>query len=128
MYVSHRRGAACEYTAAAYFSSKGWTIFWTPSGATPCDFLIRKDGETQAIQVKSAALRQQGQTRYLRACIQSKRPYVSSDFDLLVIVGPAGRIWAIPFEKLPNTATLYLEKIKDGETETYGWEQWLIVI
>ena len=125
MHDSHNRGAACEYTAAAHFASQGWTIFWTPNGSNPCDFIIRKRGETKGVQVKSAAWVEQGGVKYLRASVSPSRPYVSSDFDLLAIVGPSERIWTIPFEHIPETSTVYLEKKKDGEVETYEWDQWL---
>ncbi len=126
MHIAQRRGAACEYAAAAYFASQGWTIFWTPNGINPCDFIMRRDGETKGVQVKSASWLEKGGTRYLRSSLRSRRTYVESDFDLLVIVGPAGRIWSIPFGYLPGTATLYLEKERDGEVEQYEWERWLI--
>lgn len=126
MYVSQRRGAACEYTAASVFSDLGWTVFWTPTGSSPCDFLINREGKTKRVQVKSASWMEQGGTRYLRASIRARRRYTKTDFDLLVVVAPDGRVWSIPFGFLPKTAMLYLEKDKSGVLHKYGRERWLI--
>ena len=126
MQKAHRRGTACEYIAAAHFANQGWTIFWTPNGISPCDFIMRRKGITKGVQVKSAAWHEKGRTRYLRASLRSRKAYVKSDFDFLVVVDPQSRLWSIPFGSLPDTALLYLEKERDGDVDKYEWEQWLI--
>lgn len=126
MYASQRRGASCEYMAAAVFSDLGWTVFWTPTGSSPCDFIINRGKETKRVQVKSASWMEQAGTRYLRAFIRPRRRYTRDDFDLLVAVAHDGRVWSIPFRSLPKTATLYLEREKGGTLHRYGRGRWLI--
>ena len=82
MHESQRRGAACEYIAAAEFSSQGWTIFWTPTGSSATDFIIDKRGETFRVQVKSASWIIQGGSEYLRASVRARRKYTKDDYDL----------------------------------------------
>ena len=126
MHESQRRGAACEYIAAAEFSKRGWTIFWTPTGSSAADFLIDKKGTTLKVQVKSASWSEQGGSKYLRAGVKARRKYTKDDYDLLVVVDPDERIWSIPFEEVPKTSSIYLEK-NQGEIITgYGYEKWII--
>ena len=54
MDARHRRGQTSEYTAACWFSTQGWEVFWSNLGQSSVDFLIVRDNIVQAVQVKSA--------------------------------------------------------------------------
>tara|TARA_R100000808_G_C2140275_1_gene148078 strand:- start:498 stop:881 length:384 start_codon:yes stop_codon:yes gene_type:complete len=121
MHPNTRTGSANEYRAAAYFAEKGWEVFWPPTGKSPCDFVVVRNEETKRIQVKTASNWSQGNSDYIR--VQLPQTYQPGDFDLLVAVAKEGRMWIIPQDKLPQTASLYLEK-EGGYDRDYGWGEY----
>jgi len=126
MHLAQYRGASSEYKAAALFSSQGWSIFWTPNGFSSCDFIMISGGEIKKVQVKTAHWCTRNNSRFLRSTIRASKEYIASDFDLMIIVDPDGRMWAIPYEHIPTTSNIYLEKRKDGEVVDYGRSKWMV--
>ena len=122
------RGTASEYAAAAAFSNEGWTVFWTPTGSSVCDFIVVRGEMTMKVQVKSAGWYTKGKSKYLRASLSTQnRAYEQGDFDIYAIVDKIDdRIWCIPFADAPKTSLMYLEKKVNGVVSGYGWEQWMI--
>ena len=123
------KGAVSEYRSAAWFSEQGFEIFWTPSGAGPCDFIAIRGSESQRVQVKTAHWCQQGGSRYLRGPVQPRKgQYKDGDYDLLAIVCPDRRVWIIPYKEVPETYYIYLERInKHGDTKEYGWKKCQVI-
>tara|TARA_Y100001963_G_scaffold105490_1_gene145676 strand:+ start:691 stop:1086 length:396 start_codon:yes stop_codon:yes gene_type:complete len=124
MHPNQRRGSASEYTAAAYFSEHGWEIFWPPTGASPCDFIMVKEDQTQRVQIKTAVTWRKGPSTYLRVKLSGNNNYKPGDFDLLGVVGPESRMWVIPFDKLPERSMIYLEKHNGPRERDYGWGEY----
>ncbi|QDP57803.1 MAG: hypothetical protein Unbinned7358contig1001_29 [Prokaryotic dsDNA virus sp.] len=121
MHPHHRKGSAAEYMAAAYFSSQGWELFWTPTGTSPCDFVMVKGEETKRVQVKAAGVWTKSGSTYTRVRLGGNNTYKPGDFDILAVVEGPSRMWIIPFEELPGKATLYLEKVGGAFERDYGW-------
>lgn len=127
MHSNHRRGAVSEYTAAAAFSQQGWEIFWPPSGSGAADFVAVRDDESCRVQVKTARWMEKARSRFLRATIKTPtRTYKSGDFDYLAVVAPDGRVWVIPFDELPDTTLIYLERHRNGEVHHYERDKWIV--
>tara|TARA_Y100001938_G_scaffold68559_2_gene95144 strand:- start:7275 stop:7676 length:402 start_codon:yes stop_codon:yes gene_type:complete len=127
MHPNQSKGAASEYTAAAVFSGEGWEIFWPPTGSGAVDFVAVRQGESKKVQVKSAHWVDRPPSRTLRVCIKTqRRRYTEGDFDCLAAVGPDGRVWVIPYEELPDTAFISLERLIGDEIHDYGRSQWIM--
>ena len=125
MHPSHRKGAVSEYLAAAHYSALGWEIFWPPTGSSPSDFVMVRGEDTQRVQVKTAGYWTKSGSKYIRVRLGGNKAYQSGDFDILVVVdATTDRIWAIPFDKLPKTSMLYLEKEGGASERDYGWDEY----
>ena len=118
MHPNSQTGSANEYRAAAHFAERGWEGFWPPTGKSPCDFVMVRNGDTHRVQVKTASRWEKSGSTYLRCKLPTS--YKPGAFDLLVAVAKDGRLWSIPESKLPKTQTLYLEKC-GGSARNYGW-------
>ena len=109
-------GAANELRAAAYYTEQGWEVFWSPAAQGAADFLMQREGEVRAVQVKTAhVMERSGRTEtrlYLKRSNGTR--YLTSDFDILAVVCSTGRMWSIPFNNLPSVTTITLHS-PDGE-------------
>ena len=111
-------GMTSEYKAAAYFSSQGYSVYWSMMSQTKEDFLIGKKGVYSRVQVKTATWSKSGMYRYLQARVVGKNKgsvYQKGDFDYMVFVDD-DRMWIAPWVEVKGLTSVCLDGTKEGYT------------
>jgi len=113
----HYTGAASEALAAAHYLGRGEDVFLPFMTQSRADILILRDGEPVKVQVKTATWggNGTGPNQYLQVRLANRTAgagllYKEGDFDLLFIIDPEGRKWEIPWNELPATKSLCLDR------------------
>ena len=103
---STRKGAANELIAAARMMLLGYAVYFPIESTSLVDFVAQRGSRTLRCQVKTAH-KYRGRTM-VRTCAKK---YPGGCFDRLIVVGPAGEVWCIPwkFAKTLETLTLLPE-------------------
>jgi len=127
MDARHRRGQTSEYTAACWFSTQGWEVFWSNLGQSSVDFLIVRDNIVQAVQVKSAVkIAAPNGTEHLRVNMVRGRKnkrilYKPFSYDILCVCSADGRIWVIPAKNVPQKTNITI--IRNNKSR---YKEWLV--
>ncbi len=98
----HYTGAASESFAAAYFLRQGYQVYLPAVQQSSVDFVIYRNGEYQAVQVKTATWSKAGAYEYLQCRVATTNKYSDGVFDLLVVIKDDD-IWIIPRDELHST-------------------------
>lgn len=128
-------GAAIEYQVASYFLRKGCQVYWPSMQQGTVDMVVSFPEEgMKKVQVKKASWSYSGygtNNEYLKCSITARErtPYLEGDWDYLVIASDGGRMWLIPWEELPDTVAISLDKrgptITNRKTD-YDPDKWRI--
>lgn len=89
---------------------KGWEIAQPFHHSQPYDFIIRKDGKWQTVQVKTAWLDKRSHKVEVRLQ-RSNGSYQEGDFDLLAIIYEK-QIWLIDWESIKHISSKIMKGIK----------------
>ena len=98
----HYRGAASETIASYWFLRQGYQVYQPVIQQSCVDFVVYKDGEYQAVQVKTASWSRTGNHQYLQCRTASTNKYAEGEYDLLAVVKEPF-IWLIPKQEIEST-------------------------
>jgi len=130
MFHSHSVGATSEFSAAAWFSSRGYELFWpVASSSGSVDFIAVKGNKRYKVQVKTGSEWSNGRKSYLRidnGKARSRKQYRRDDLDVMFVVSPRGWMLWLPFEELPKRQAFHIRLDKDYRPEQAKWTQWMI--
>jgi len=130
MYHHHSVGATSEFSAAAWFSSRGFELFW-PVGSTAgsVDFIASKGGHRYRVQVKTGTEWERGNKKYLRVSNGAsghRKQYRKDDLDVLFVVSPRGWMLWIPFVDIPKRAAFHIRLNDIYKPEQRKWDKWIV--
>lgn len=96
--LTHSKGAAAEYRAAAWFLMHGFQIYWPAIQQGAADFVIEKDSRLQRVQVKVAQLKRGKEYGRLK---KASGPSRIENVDIVAIVSrDFNSMWVIPANEL----------------------------
>lgn len=126
MHNNHYIGAAAEMRAASYYLGDGYEVFFPVMTQSASDFIIRRDGVYQAVQVKKATENPTESGVYLQVRLQGKpttygeTEYTEGDFDILFVVHETG-MWTFPWSVVSEKKSMSFGKLlPDGTLTTTG--------
>lgn len=126
----HKNGSIAELTAAIWYMTRGYNLFWPQTSQASCDFVAIKGSEIRRVQVKSAYwMARPSGARYLQATTRKGsgatgyKTYTKEDCDELSIVAEEG-FWIIPIEDLGGSQSVTLLKDQDERKARKGRVDW----
>lgn len=126
-------GLTSELKVASWYSENGYSIYWPLSTQSRCDFLAERDGNFTKVQVKKATWSQTGPNKYLQCRLMSRnkhsRWYVEGDFDEIVFIDDANRMWRTTFDVVKDLVSVALDGTKEGyktRSVLYDPNEWRI--
>ena len=127
---AHARGATSEFYAAAWWSSRGYELFWpVGSGASIVDFIAVKGGQKKRVQVKTGSIWTKSHAKYLSVSIINRgRRCKRRAFDYLSVVSPYGWMLNIPTSALPTRQQFHIRLSDDHHPRQENWLRWMTTL
>ena len=120
MHPNFNIGLSAELYVASWYADNDYVIYWPMSTQSRCDFLAEKNGIFEKIQVKKATWSQTGPYKYLQCRLINRNKhakwYEKGDFDYIVFVDDARRLWRVPFDEVEGLVSVCLDGTKEGYT------------
>jgi len=125
----HFTGSASEHFAASIFLRNGIQVFWPALQQGAIDFVILEDTGFKRVQVKTATWIKSGNFKYLQVRTRLTKFHQDyspkESYDLLVIVAPDKRVWAIPAETV-TSSNLCLDGNCPNNSKRKKWTKFII--
>ena len=116
----HQKGLQHELRVSMYFVEQGWEVYWPLLTQSRSDFIITKDDEVCAIQVKTAHWVRTGEYNYLQVRLRDFQPRMTTK----LIVVHEEQMWHVPACWWKINGSVYF----NGKMNHAGYDsnEWLI--
>lgn len=133
MHPNFNIGLSAELYVASWYADNGYTIYWPMSTQSRCDFLAERGSQFEKVQVKKATWSKTGSYEYLQCRLINRNKhskwYEKGDFDVIVFVDDAHRMWRTTFEVVAGLVSVCLDGTKPNYTPKstkYNPNEWRI--